>query len=115
MTNSDTKSQLERSTFTASHQGHADPTATWIVGRDAFGDQAYIMHTVSPAFIAKLGRREEDGILSGLAYATSDDRSIYDFVWFEEFPSSGLFQRLMREAETALRSSRRSADMRDPT
>jgi uncharacterized protein (DUF736 family) len=88
------------------HAGHDEPTAAWIIGQDAYTGQDYIVHLEAPAFVAKLGHNPDDGILSGLSYATSDDRSIYDFVWFDECPSESDFHELMSAAEHAIQAYR---------
>lgn len=86
------------------HAGHEEPTAVWIVGQDAYSGQDYIVHLDAPAFVAKLSTDPDEGVLSGLSYATSDDRSIYDFVWFDECPSESDFRTLMNAAEHAIQA-----------
>lgn len=76
-------------------------TARWIIGRDPYGDKHYLMHNEYPMFLAKIGTGDE-GILSGLSYGMSDDRSLYDFNWLDPNPGEIGFLNLMREAEDAL-------------
>jgi len=87
------------------HAGHEEPTAVWIIGQDAYSGQDYIVHLAAPAFVAKLSADPNQGILSGLSYATSDDRNIYDFVWFDDCPDESDFRDLMNAAERAIRVS----------
>jgi hypothetical protein len=92
---------------THKHNGHESPTANWIVGEDAHGAQSYIFHTTAPAFLAKVSDDPEEGVLSVLSYGTKDDRTIYDFIWFDDCPDQpASFGRLMREAERALENYR---------
>lgn len=76
--------------------------AGWIMGQDVHSSQDYIIHTQAPAFIAKIAHDSNEGILSGLSYATNAGRSIYDFVWFDAVPNKRAFFQLMRDAEAAL-------------
>ena len=78
-------------------------TAKWIFGQDAFTAQDYLVHTDYPAFLAKVGHSQREGILAPLSYGTGDGRSFYDFVWFDPFPGEIPFLNLMREAEDALK------------
>jgi len=84
------------------YDGHESPTAKWILGRDAYANVRYIIHVAAPAFLAKVAPDDETGILSGLSYALSNGRSLYDFLWFNEHPGDAAFRELMREAEAAL-------------
>ena len=77
-------------------------TAKWIFGQDAFTAQDYIVHTDYPAFLAKVGHSESEGILAPLSYGTRDGRTFYDFVWFDPCPGEINFLNLMCEAEDAL-------------
>ncbi len=86
------------------YPSHVRAVARWLVGQDAFEDQAYLVHTEYPAFFAKVGIDEDEGLLSGVSYAMRDDRSLYDFVWYDPFPGETGFLSLMREAEDALAS-----------
>jgi hypothetical protein len=86
------------------HSSHEAPTASWIFGRDADGEQRYVIHTEAPAFIAKLADNDEEGVLSGLSYALSDGRSLYDFIWFDEVPAENELRTLLAEAERAVES-----------
>lgn len=81
---------------------HKASTATWIIGQDVRSSQDYIIHTRTPAFIAKISHDPDEGILSGLSYATNNDRNMYDFVWFDVFPDKRSFNDLMRQAQRAL-------------
>lgn len=80
--------------------GHEHPTAEWLGAHDAAG-RRYLIHTLEPAFVCKVGA-EDDGVLSGLAYAADMHRSLYDFIWFDEYPGSKSFERCMLEAEAVL-------------
>lgn len=84
------------------HQGHELPTARWVVGHDAFGRQAYVVHTAEPAFIAKLSSDSDEGVLSGLSFAMQDGRSLYDFLWHDSPPDGRAFDELLRQCELAV-------------
>lgn len=79
-------------------------TAKWIFGQDAFTAQDYFVHTEYPAFLAKIGHSEREGILAPLSYGTKDGRSFYDFIWLDPYPGDIPFLALMREAEDALQT-----------
>ena len=84
------------------HHGHEQPTARWVVGHDAFGRQAYLVHTAEPAFMAKLGSHPDEGVLSGLSFAMHDGRSLYDFLWYDSQPERPAFDELLQEAQLAV-------------
>lgn len=82
---------------------HEYLTARWIVGRDPYGDKRYLVHNEYPMFLAKIGA-DREAILSALSYGMTNDRSLYDFVWFDPYPGEVAFLNLMREAEDALQA-----------
>lgn len=84
------------------HAGHDSPTAGWIVGRDALGPTRYLLHTIPPAFVAKIAPDEDTGILSELSYAMQDGRSLYDFIWFDPAPPEPVLHEILAEAERVI-------------
>lgn len=84
------------------HPGHEHATADWLLGADPQGEHRYIVHVAHPAFLAKVADAETEGVLSGLSYGTGTGGTIYDFLWFDEFPGDEAFRALMRLAEEVL-------------
>lgn len=86
--------------------GHVAPTARWVIGRDPYGDSRYLIHNDGPRFTAKIGRDENEGVLSGLSYELPDGRSLYDFIWLDPLPNERAFRTLMSSAVEALATHR---------
>lgn len=84
------------------YPGHEEPTARWVLGRDAGGGRDYLVHLAMPRFVAKVGEDEDDGLLASFAYALQDGRSLYDFVWLDEPPTSTRLLKLLEAAEDVL-------------
>lgn len=84
------------------HAGHEAPTANWVVGRDAFGTQQYVLHTGAPGFFAKISDDEDGGALSSFSYAMTDGRSLYDFVWLDDPPAGNSLRDVLRQADAAI-------------
>ena len=81
---------------------YVSPFARWIVGKDAYSEQEYLLHAAYPMFVAKISRDSDAGILSGLSYEGDNRWNFFDFFWFDPFPEGDAFLSLMREAEAAL-------------
>lgn len=92
------------------HPKHGAATAEWVIGSDPASAQSYVLHTQHPAFLAKVADREDDGVLSGLAYARdvglshamANGGSLYDFIWYDEVPAESELRALLAEAERAI-------------
>ena len=81
---------------------YVSPFARWIVGKDAYSEQQYLLHVAYPMFVAKISRDPDGGILSGLSYEGDNGWHFFDFFWSDPFPEGDAFLSLMREAEAAL-------------
>jgi hypothetical protein len=84
------------------HPGHEHPTADWLLAADPAGRHRYIVHGAHPAFLAKVTDDQAEGVLSGLSYGRASGGTVYDFIWFDDFPGEEAFRTLMRLAEEVL-------------
>lgn len=72
----------------------------WIFGESPDRRHEYLVHTVSPRFIARLATGKQLG--SGLFSTIAAREQIVNFVWIDAMPEEVEFRRLMSSAEDAL-------------
>lgn len=77
-----------------------DRTPEWIIGTAPGGDHRFIVHTIAPRFVARVGTDEE--LMDGFAWITCAGEQIGEALWFDVPPPDHILRPLMVQAEAAL-------------